>query len=153
MCRLCNNGNHEYLPTSSPSYDRLKNARDIVFQYTGKYPCKKALFSIKTFLYKRNIEELDQYIIKKLLTSYGGNVYGGKRICQTRQYLFTDKPKEQLEELKSKTTIITVCKNIVKKSIIGCQTKFIAKSTKFKAKSFNTLEEAIQYRDSTKESK
>ncbi len=145
MCKLCNTDNkpqaikHNCIKESFSS-----QFKHIVFEYTGKYPCKSCIIALPS---KNTVElygGIDTYIIGKLFRKYYQKLYTREDIKSAGK-IFYSKPKD-------KESAVDVC---IRKRVSGCSgdvSFIVAKRINGKQhkRSFFEINEAIQYRDSLK---
>ena len=148
MCKICKTGRESYCPDHQRD-TIYKEARDIVKEYTGEFPCKMCGDQIVAMTKSQDIN-IDAAILKKLYRNYIVYPIGQKKLVSIRGKM---KRKESRE--KKKQTYISIKHKRISKRV-NLNTNHVAYEVTFRkqpgiakhtTKTLNTLDEAIAFRD------
>ena len=149
MCKLCNDSDPSWVRKSNfgtPTSKAIEEACNIIVQYTGMYPCKKARSLVGNALRSNVNKSIDDIIINKLLRSHDVN--------NKRYTMINDKiSRVGYNKTYQDKTLITTSSSKMIQQVLNRNTKHKVFKLRIKRKNlkvtkqFDTLSEAISYRD------
>ena len=149
MCRLCNTSD-----VASGNRGKLPHHYKVAEDYIGEKLCEKA----KLLLSKENCKgnDIDTYIINKLIKVYGGKSFGYSKVSGIRSDLFSDRIEKQKKRsnkyYNNYTSLRRIANNIreVHNKVTGSKAFNVRLSLNGEriTKVFKTLSEATEYRNS-----
>ena len=139
MCKMCNIPEREPLSIDRVTLTIMKEFMTIFKDYAGEYPCRRCVDNYSTAYRQRNGSP-DTFILKNMMRSYSRNFTLLER--KRAKKVFT----EQAEI--TQTTVGRALRKVYNADT-GAVSYMVKKAINKKkiAKTFKTLEEAIQYRN------
>ncbi len=152
MCKLCRDNDPPHFSKTKKNIEERVRVRSIIHNYIGEYPCAKAMRA--TMQISTRGDRIDKYIIDRLIRIYSKGV-GGRKACDIAAsffcpYTYNTRARHDVVQRTIERCIIERKNNNTGYTIYAVKT---TPYTKKNYKDFRSLNEAIQYRDSIKESK
>jgi hypothetical protein len=137
MCKLCNTDREPVQLHFNNSKSTIE-FRNIVYEYTGEYPCKNCIHGYWNFYYNNKTVDIDKYIINRIERKLMFTTITKKQKSKWQQLeFFYRKP-----DYKYNKTI----EPCVSQRLNKFKTRIVINGVRHN-KTFDTLEEAVSCRD------